>query len=110
MSAIPQLIVRPEGRLLMDDKLEIKITGLSKQQKTTLHAVSREGNSVFESCCCYTSDDNGEVDLATHPSLAGSYTGRLFIFHLDLYIVLKSGCTTRRMSADRECRFSECAP
>ena len=76
MSTIPpQLVVRPNGQLLIDDNLEIKITGLAKHQKTTLHAVTREGSSVFESCCCYTSDENGEVNLATHPSLSGSYTG-----------------------------------
>ena len=76
----PQLIVRPDRHLLIDEELEIRITGLAKHQKTTLHAVTREGNSVFESCCCYTSDDNGEVNLATHPSLSGSYSGESFLF------------------------------
>lgn len=71
----PQLTVNPEGHLLIDDKLELKISGLDRQQKTTLHAVVREGKSVFESCCCYTADDSGEVNLVTQPSLAGSYTG-----------------------------------
>ena len=72
----PELVIRPEGHLLIDDKLEIKVTGLAKHQRTTLHAVTREGNSEFESCCCYTSDENGEVNLATHPSLLGSYKGK----------------------------------
>ena len=76
----PQLIVRPDRHLLIDEKLEIRITCLAKHQKTTLHAVTRERNLVFESCCCYTSDDNGEVNLATHPSLSGSYSGESFLF------------------------------
>ena len=84
-TSAPQLVVRPDGHLLIDDKLEIKITGLAKHQKTTLHAVTRERNLVFESCCCYTSDDNGEVNLATHPSLSGSYLGKCFVLYI-LYI------------------------
>ena len=59
----------------MDENLEIMILGLAKQQKATLHAVITEGRAVFESCCCFTSDDDGNIDLASHPSLAGSYTG-----------------------------------
>lgn len=75
MSTLPQLVVKPEGQLLVDDKLEIKITGLRKHQKITLHAVIRDSSGVFESCCCFTADDKGEVNLATQPSLRGSYTG-----------------------------------
>ena len=76
MSSGPQIKVHPDGHLLVDDKLEIKVTGLPQHQKTTLHAVITEGGNVFESCSCYTADDNGEVNLATQPSIAGSYTGR----------------------------------
>ena len=77
MCAGPKLSVQPEGHLLMDDALKLKITELDKQQKTTLHAVIQEGSSVFESCCCYVADDSGEVDLATQPSISGSYTGKI---------------------------------
>lgn len=63
------------NHLLIDDKLDIKITGLNKKQDVTLHAVTKEGGRMFESCCCFTSDGNGEVNLATQPSLGGSYTG-----------------------------------
>ena len=75
----PHLTIKPEGQLLIDDKLQLKISGLGKQQKTTVHAVINEGSAVFESCCCYTADDSGEVNLATQPSQAGSYTGEIHI-------------------------------
>ena len=75
MTGTPRLVVRPEGHLLMDENLEIMITGLAKQQKATLHAVIREGKAVFESCCCFSADDEGNVDLTSQPSLEGSYTG-----------------------------------
>ena len=70
-----RLMVNPCGHVMVDDKLEIKIVGLNKRQRVTVHAVTKEGNRVFESCCCYTSDGNGEVNLATQPSEAGNYTG-----------------------------------
>ena len=82
MIGTPRLVVRPEGHLLMDENLEIKITGLAKQQKATMHAVIREGKAVFESCCCYSADDDGNVDLTSQPSLAGSYTGTFSTFSL----------------------------
>ena len=75
MSSGPKLSVQPEGQLLVDDVLELKISGLDKQQKTTLHAVIVEGRSVFESVCCFTADDIGVISLATQPSLGGSYKG-----------------------------------
>ena len=71
----PKLIVRPDGQLLVDEKLEIIITGLAQHQKTTIHAVTRERDIMFESCCCFMSDENGEINLATQASLSGSYTG-----------------------------------
>ena len=71
--------MHPDGHLLMDDKLEIKIVGLNKRQAVTLHAFIKESSSVFESCCCFTSDENGEVNLVTQPSIAGSYTGIFII-------------------------------
>ena len=60
---------------MIDSKLEIRIIGLNKRQAVTMHAVIKEDSRVFESCCCFTSDGIGEVNLATQPSLAGSYTG-----------------------------------
>ena len=75
MASGPHLTVNPEGQLLVDDKLELKICGLGRHQKATVHAVINEAGAMFESCCCYTADENGEVNLATQPSQAGSYTG-----------------------------------
>ena len=74
-SSGPTLSVLPEGQLLVDDGLQIKVSGLERQQKTTLHAVIMEGTSMFESFTCFRADDGGEINLATQPSLAGSYTG-----------------------------------
>ena len=75
MSTGPHVTVKPDGHLLMDDVLELGISGLAKQQRVTLHASLKEGNAIFESCCCFTADEYGEIDLATQPSLSGSYTG-----------------------------------
>ena len=75
MSTGPHVTIKPDGHLLMDDVLELGISGLAKQQRVTLHALLKEGNAIFESCCCFTADEYGEVDLATQPSLSGSYTG-----------------------------------
>ena len=77
ISSGPILSVLPEGQLLVDDGLQIKISGLERQQKTTLHAVIMEGTSMFESFTCFRADDGGEINLATQPSLAGSYTGEV---------------------------------
>ena len=76
MSTEPHVTVKPDGHLLMDDILELGISGLAKQQRVTLHASLREGGAIFESCCCFTANEYGEVDLATEPSLSGSYTGK----------------------------------
>ena len=75
MSSGPQIKVIPKGHLLMDEKLVIKISGLTRQGDITLHAAITEGGNVFESCNYYTADGNGEVNLATQPSVAGSYKG-----------------------------------
>ena len=79
ISSGPTLSVLPEGQLLVDDGLQIKISGLERQQKTTLHAVIMEGTSMFESFTCFRADDGGEINLATQPSLAGSYTGEVHL-------------------------------
>ena len=92
MSSGPQLSIKPQGHLLVDDKLEMKISGLGKQQKTTLHAVIKEGSNVFESCCCFTADNNGEINLATQPSLAGSYTGKGTIITEEITLHLLQTC------------------
>ena len=80
MISEPHISVIPEGHLLMDDKLEIKISCLPKQRNITLHASIAEGGNVFESCCCFTTDDNGQVNLAAQPSISGSYEGNPIYF------------------------------
>ena len=75
MGARTNLTVEPEGHLLIDEPLKVKINGLNNQQTITIHATIKEGGIVFESCCCYMADDSGEIDLSTQPSLSGSYTG-----------------------------------
>ena len=80
MSTGPHVTIKPDGHLLMDDVLELGISGLAKQQRVTLHASLKEGNAIFESCCCFTADEYGDVDLATQPSLSGSYTGKQRLF------------------------------
>ena len=75
MGARTNLTVHPEGHLLMDEPLKVKINRLNNQQTVTIHATIKEGGIVFESCCCYMADDNGEIDISTQPSLSGSYTG-----------------------------------
>ena len=91
MSSGPRIKVIPEGHLLMDDKLEIKLSGLPRQGNVALHAAITEGGNVFESCNCYTADGNGEVNLATQPSVAGSYKGTpTILFHwitLNVFVI-----------------------
>ena len=75
----PQLTVLPTRHLLVDDSLKITLTGLTRQQAVTVHSLLDEEGKKFESYSWFKADEDGKVDLSTHQSLEGTYTGELCI-------------------------------
>lgn len=61
---------------LADEVLDIKIKGLPRKQNITLQAkLVDDSSKEFESHAFYQSDKDGEVHLASQPSMGGSYSG-----------------------------------
>ena len=60
---------------LVDDKLNINVSGLECNQAVTVCAVLQEDDKLFVASGQYIADDKGKVDLTTDWCLGGSYTG-----------------------------------
>ncbi|XP_060551670.1 acyl-coenzyme A amino acid N-acyltransferase 1-like isoform X2 [Ruditapes philippinarum] len=71
----PEIAFKPNGHLLVDDRLEIKIDKLDSNQKVTVYAYLEEEKKTFESCGCFTADKQGIVNLGRQASVSGTYTG-----------------------------------
>ena len=70
-----KLIVTPVSSLI-DEKNEISLTGLDKQQAVTLYAQLRgDDQTLFHSSAHYIANQAGCVFVNEQPSLGGSYTG-----------------------------------
>ena len=69
------ICVEPKSRLV-DDKVEIFVSGLEPEQHVTLEAkLVDEKGYVFKSHAHYIADNVGEVDVGRDLSLGGSYRG-----------------------------------
>lgn len=79
---VPKVTVTPrgQGRLLVDDKLQVTVTGLEQKQPVTLHSILVEEGKKFESVSLFEADGEGKVDLMKHRSLGGTYEGTCTIF------------------------------
>ena len=61
---------------LVDDKVEIRVSGLEPNQHVTLQArIVGEKGDVFESHAHYIADKDGGVDVCRDSSFGGSYSG-----------------------------------
>lgn len=60
---------------LVDEVIKIAVTGLHRRQQITVRAEVIEKSQVFAGSGCFVADDNGIVNLSTHPSVCGTYTG-----------------------------------
>ena len=64
---------------LMDEHVSIKVAGLQPNVKVTVIASTSvsvaRGQAMFFSYAYYSSDDNGDMDVSTMPSVGGSYSG-----------------------------------
>ncbi|XP_071971824.1 acyl-coenzyme A thioesterase 1-like [Engystomops pustulosus] len=71
------LSVDPQSGLA-DEKLHVRVQGLSPRDAVTLRAVVvDEQGCLFDSCAHYAADSSGSVDLHRDASLGGDYTGVL---------------------------------
>lgn len=67
--------VEPSSSLI-DDKVEILVSGLEPKQTVTLEArIVGEKGEVFESHAHFVADQDGEVDVGRDSSVGGSYRG-----------------------------------
>ena len=61
---------------LVDEKVEIVVSGLDSKQNVTLEArIVGEKGEEFESYAHYVADKDGKVDVCRESSLGGSYSG-----------------------------------
>ncbi|XP_030628459.1 acyl-coenzyme A thioesterase 1-like [Chanos chanos] len=71
-----QLRLLPGPSCFFDEPVQVKVNGLSPQQKVELRCkVTDDKGVVYNSSGTYLADHNGEVDVSSQPSLAGSFTG-----------------------------------
>ena len=70
------MIVISPNPALFDEETTVRILGLSPSQEVTVVTSMSLVNTPFISHALFKADDSGIIDLATHPSYGGSYTGR----------------------------------
>ncbi|XP_061587834.1 acyl-coenzyme A thioesterase 1-like [Cololabis saira] len=76
MSSQVRLRLLPSARCLLDEPVQVKVSGLTSGQVVTIRARSTdERGVVFTSSATYKADGGGEIDLNIHPSLSGSFVG-----------------------------------
>lgn len=75
------LHVQPK-KVLMDEKVTLRITKLKSAQKVTVRCELVEKTSVYESYAHYVASLNGEVNLSKDPSFGGSYVGVDFFVYV----------------------------
>ncbi|XP_013404572.1 acyl-coenzyme A amino acid N-acyltransferase 1 isoform X2 [Lingula anatina] len=63
------------GRVMMDEKVELQIKGLTSSATVTVKSFLEERGMKFGAYAHFIANSNGEVNTATSPSLGGSYTG-----------------------------------
>ena len=71
----PEIAFKPNGHLLVDERLQIKIDKLESNQKVTVYAYLKEEKKTFEACGCFIADKQGTVNLGRQASTSGTYTG-----------------------------------
>lgn len=77
------LHVQPK-KVLMDEKVTLRITKLKSAQKVTVRCELVEKTSVYESYAHYVASLNGEVNLSKDLSFGGSYVGVDFSYMLPI--------------------------
>lgn len=70
----PQIIITPH-EALMDQKVNIRLVNFIPGQIVTLHTRLNYQGNQWTSHATYQVNKNGMIDLATEPSLSGSYQG-----------------------------------
>ena len=76
-SALPTIVV-PEGQVLVDIRIAIRILNLHSFQRVTVrvHAAQTNGTAIcFESYGHFIADISGNVDIAKDASFGGTYKG-----------------------------------
>jgi dienelactone hydrolase len=75
LAATPVLDIQPD-RPLLDDVLDIRISGLPPESLITVRAVSTDDSSqLFQSFASFRADSKGAVYLARQTPIAGTYQG-----------------------------------
>lgn len=66
----------PPNGAFIDEDLHIRLSGLAPRQKVRIHAATDDDeNRRWSSEASFRADGRGELDLAGHESLAGTYRG-----------------------------------
>jgi hypothetical protein len=60
---------------MFDTPVVITASQLAPKQKVTIQAKTDHASGKFESCGRFVADNNGNLNLATDPSISGSYEG-----------------------------------
>ena len=78
IQATPQLT-------LVDEKVNVTLSGLESGSKVTLRSQLNEMRMKFESHAHYQADEKGELSLAHSASTSGRFTGKLSPLSLSGY-------------------------
>ncbi|CAL1536299.1 unnamed protein product [Lymnaea stagnalis] len=61
--------------VLIDEEVNIRVSGLKQGQKITIQTYMKEGDKTFGSCAHFTADCQGTVDTCRDQSQGGTFTG-----------------------------------
>ncbi|XP_056621068.1 acyl-coenzyme A thioesterase 6 [Triplophysa dalaica] len=66
----------PSYKCSFEDPVHVTVNGLNPRQRVQLRSrVTDDNGLVFQASATYEASDNCQVDLTSHPSLGGSFTG-----------------------------------
>ena len=70
-----QFLVSPEKEVLLGDKIEIQVTGVTPEQEVKIHALRLYKEKIWYSHATFIADKEKQVDISTSESISGTYTG-----------------------------------
>lgn len=70
------ITILPSYKCSFEDPVHVTVNGLNPRQRVQLRSkVTDDNGLVFQASATYEASDNCQVDLTSHPSLGGSFTG-----------------------------------
>ena len=76
MASEQEVSINVKPDVMLDETLDIAVTGLAAESKITLRLYLKQTKGEFDSHGQYIADCNGQIRLNEDPSVGGTYYGK----------------------------------